>query len=93
MNPVWSPRGNEIAYHRYGNGDQPSIFITDSSGEHTRRLTDLENGHFHPLWSPCGTRVVFTVLQNGLRALYITDADDRRARRLLDVGPGHLQDS
>jgi TolB protein len=49
--PVWSPTGQEIAFTSDRSG-APQIYIMDSEGLNTRRLTTIGNWNDAPAWNP-----------------------------------------
>jgi Tol biopolymer transport system component len=60
MNPLWSPRGDLIAYVEFVKGSQSShIWVMDPAGGNRRMLTTEEATHTNPSWSPDGTRLVY----------------------------------
>ena len=63
--PNWSPDGRWIAFEsKRGSPDGRSyaIFIMDKDGKHLRRLTPYSWRANHPVWSPDGTKMVFSAV-------------------------------
>ncbi|HJZ78704.1 MAG TPA: protein kinase, partial [Pyrinomonadaceae bacterium] len=58
-NLAWSPDGERIVYHTFGNGDP--MFVADRSGTNARRIFgDRPGVHNHfPTWSPDGRWIYF----------------------------------
>ncbi|MGO9123770.1 MAG: protein kinase domain-containing protein [Terriglobales bacterium] len=59
VNLAWSPDGERIVYHTFGNGDP--MFVADRTGANARRiLGDRPGLHNHfPAWSPDGRWIYF----------------------------------
>jgi Tol biopolymer transport system component len=59
VNLAWSPDGERIVYHTFGNGDP--MFVADRNGANARRiLVDRPGVHNHfPTWSPDGRWIYF----------------------------------
>jgi TolB protein len=74
--PVWSPRGDAIAYVS-GDSGSDEIYVINPDGTNIRRLTN--NGwewDKHPSWSPDGSRIVFwSNRAGGRKQLWIMNAD------------------
>lgn len=77
--PAWSPKGDLIAYNR-GN----EIWVMDPRGGNRSSLTGWQTQPaFDPSWSPDGTKIVFSSIDDrGITNLHIMDADGRNWRRL-----------
>lgn len=80
--PAWSPDGTRIAFAsaREGSFD---IYVMNSDGTGTKRLTSLKENDQHPTWSPDGSRIAFTRFSD-VDHLYVMNADGTGARRLTD---------
>jgi serine/threonine protein kinase/Tol biopolymer transport system component len=59
VNVAWSPDGERIVYHTFGNGDP--MFVADRTGANARRIFGDQPGvHNHfPTWSPDGRWIYF----------------------------------
>jgi serine/threonine protein kinase/Tol biopolymer transport system component len=84
VNLAWSPDGERIVYHTFGNGDP--MFVADRTGANARRIFGDQPGiHNHfPIWSPDGRWIYFV---HGTPAtkemdLWRIDPDGRHAERL-----------
>jgi serine/threonine protein kinase/Tol biopolymer transport system component len=84
VNVAWSPDGERIVYHTFGNGDP--MFVADRTGANPRQIFGGQPGiHNHfPTWSPDGRWIYFV---HGAPAtkemdLWRIDPDGRHAERL-----------
>jgi Tol biopolymer transport system component len=70
--PVWSPRGDLIAFVRRFGGDNFEVFTIRPDGRDLRRLTDSRGNDAHPAWSPDGEKIMFSSTRMGFKdeALY-----------------------
>jgi Tol biopolymer transport system component len=60
MHPMWSPRGDLIAFVRFAPGSKSShIMVMDTSGREQRQLTSDDTLHANPSWSPDGSWLIF----------------------------------
>ncbi len=60
MNPLWSPRGDLIAYVEFMPGTESShIWVMDPGGGNRRMVTTDDAAHANPSWSPDGTWLVY----------------------------------
>ena len=60
MNPMWSPRGDLIAFVRFAPGSKSShLWVMDPTGGEQRQLTTDDTLHANPSWSPDGSWILF----------------------------------
>ncbi len=80
--PAWSPDGTKIAFAsaREGSFD---IYVMNSDGTGTKRLTSTKENDQHPTWSPDGNSIAFSRFSN-VDHLYVMNADGTGAHRLTD---------
>jgi TolB protein len=64
--PVWSPRGDLIAFIRKI-GDDFEIFTIRPDGKNLNQLTHTKGNDAHLAWSPDGERLVFTSSRMGFK--------------------------
>src|SRR5579862_4721845 len=69
--PVWSPRGDLIAFIRRVDGDF-EVFTIRPDGKDVRRLTNQKGNEAHLAWSPDGEKLLFSSTRMGFKdeALY-----------------------
>lgn len=77
MNPMWSPRGDLIAFVRFAPGAASSqVWVMDPAGGNQRQLSTDDALHANPSWSPDGSWLI-----------YRCDLDTPHLRRLnVDTG-------
>jgi TolB protein len=85
--PAWSPGGRQIAFMAQepgasGNDPDYNIFVMNSDGSHTRRLTTTPGEDGWPAWSPDGSRIVFSSTRDDC-----SNSDAPGCRTTGDVGP------
>jgi hypothetical protein len=83
--PVWSPRGDRIAFVSQEPGND-EVYLINPDGTGLQRLTvNSWEWDKHPSWSPDGSQIVFwSNRETGRRQLWIMNADGSGQRRLLD---------
>jgi TolB protein len=69
--PVWSPRGDLIAFVRQTGGNF-EVFTVRPDGSNVRQLTDVRGNEAHLAWSPDGEQILFCSTRMGFKdeALY-----------------------
>lgn len=73
--PVWSPRGDWIAFAKQEGGNPFNIYLVDPATGLERQLTVNAGRNETPAWSPDGRFLVFTSTRNGKAELFIMGAD------------------
>ena len=94
--PVWSPKGDSIAFIRK-TGDDFQIFTISPNGKNLTQLTKTRGIDAHLAWSPDGNRLAFTSSRMGFKdeALYtgapqpygeifVMDSDGNHIEQLTD---------
>ena len=64
--PVWSPRGDLIAFIRR-NGADFNVFTIHPDGTGVKQLTDMHGINAHLAWSPDGERLLFASSRMGFK--------------------------
>jgi TolB protein len=86
--PVWSPRGDYIAFTKQNEGRfHIGVMRTDGSEERLLTSSFLDEG---PTWSPNGRVIMFTretAGESGEAAIYSVDISGRNLRRVPTPGP------
>jgi len=60
MNPMWSPRGDLIAFVQFTPGSKSShLWVMDPTGKQQRQLTTDDVPHANPSWSPDGSWIIY----------------------------------
>jgi TolB protein len=93
ISPVWSPRGDELAYVSW-RGKQPGIYVMDSQGKLGNLPTIGGELSAAPDWSPDGRKLVYSSDIDGNTELYIIDRASGRNSRLtrspaIDTAPAY----
>lgn len=63
--PEWSPSSGELVHIRYVGVTFPEIFVMDSLGLNSERLTDNLVHDDSPVWSPSGLSIAYVVQTQG----------------------------
>ena len=83
--PVWSPRGNWIAYvcrtHK-----EYKLCVISPDGQKRMQLTTGPGVDDSPSWSPDGRHLVFSSTSDGKSQIYMIDADGKDIERLTFQG-------
>jgi dipeptidyl aminopeptidase/acylaminoacyl peptidase len=61
--PVWSPDGQELAFVSNRGDSGLQIFLIRSHGGEARQVTNMESGVYSAMWSPDGSKLLFTAKQ------------------------------
>lgn len=85
--PVWSPRGDKIAFE-YENDADRSIWVINADGSRARQLTTgFDRGFEYPAWSPGGRKIAFGQLRSGW--IYVMNADGSKPHRVARSRQSH----
>ncbi|HEY6308195.1 MAG TPA: DPP IV N-terminal domain-containing protein [Candidatus Angelobacter sp.] len=86
ISPAWSSDGSRVAFASSRGQGGTEIYLADSSGGGSRRLT---TGHINvsPVFNPkTNGQIAFVSGQSGLPQLYTMDADGSNVQRITDQG-------
>ena len=86
LSPAWSPSGRELAYSSSRTGD-PEIWIADSNGGNSRRITSFRGPDVSPTYNPkTGAQIAWISGRTGLPQLYLMESDGSGVQRMTDGG-------
>jgi TolB protein len=89
--PCWSPDGKKIVHIRYIGISSPEIFVMDTNGTNSIRLTFNNSDDRNPKYSPDGTKIAFLSQRRAgedLVHLWVMNADGSGLRQLTNEGVG-----
>ena len=85
VSPSVSPDGKLIAFVS-DRGGNPQVYIMDSNGYNTKRLTFEGSYNTSPSWSPAGDRLAFVGRHAGKNQVFTVNTDGSDLRRLTGEG-------
>ncbi len=86
LSPAWAPSGREFAYSSSRSGD-PEIWIADSNGGSSRRVTSFRGPDVSPTFNPkTGAQIAWISGRTGLPQVYIMESDGSGVQRMTDGG-------
>lgn len=90
--PIWSPKGDRIAYLSFGEGGSSQIFVANADGSNQKQMTTTTSprlwpgwppdGNEDPQWTPDGKKIVYVSWENEKPEIFIMNADGSRQTRL-----------
>ena len=91
--PIWSPKGDKIAYLAFGQDRSSQIFVANADGSGQKQLTSTvspewwdtgfpRDGNSNPKWTPDGKKIVYVSWENGKSEIFIMNADGSGQTRL-----------
>jgi TolB protein len=89
--PVWSPRGDAIAFEseRAGSqGTRSDVFVVKADGSGLTNLTASALSADTPSWSPDGARLAFAGRETDSANVYVVNVDGSGARPVTDYKNG-----
>ena len=90
VDPAISPDRTRIAFssNRAGGGDY-DLYLMDAAGGGIRRLTRDAGTDGSPVWTPDGSKLVFTSARSGVPQIYVMPADSGEAQPLTSSAGGN----
>jgi TolB protein len=85
MGPHFSPNMQKIVFLSY-RGDDPNVWILDMTTGEQKRLGKFDNMNFAPRFSPDGTKIAFSLVdERGASNLHEYDVNAKKMRRLTNT--------
>lgn len=81
--PSLSPNGKQVAFTLFSAGQSAAIWVRDLARRTTTRFTFHPAEEFYPVWSPDGTRIVFSSNRGGTVHLFEKSASGAGQEDLL----------
>ena len=93
--PIWSPKGDNIAYLSFGEDRSNQIFVANADGSGQKQLTSTispqiwpgwpPDGNASPKWTPDGKKIVYVSHENGKPEIFIMNVDGSNKTRLSEA--------
>src|SRR5689334_10601509 len=84
--PLWSPRGDLIAFRKSQNGQSDDLWVMRPDGSGQRLLTGDGGTKASVSWSPDGSRLLYTRQESSGNRIYTVGLDGAPPRALSPVG-------
>ena len=82
--PSWAPDGRRIAFVSNRDKGYDHIYVMDSDGRHSTRLTKV-GANRSPAWSPDGKKIVYVRSKGGYQ-IWVMDADGGNKTQITHAG-------
>ena len=93
--PIWSPKGDKIAYLSFGKDRSSQISVANADGSGQKQLTSTvspewwdigfpRDGNNDPQWTPDGKKIVYVSCENGKPEIFVMNADGSGQKRLTE---------
>jgi TolB protein len=80
--PVWSPKGDVIAFVGRSENNALDIFTIGADGQNLRRLTDSDGSYEDPAWSPNGHYLMYVGQRGDTWLRYLMRRDGQGKQEL-----------
>ncbi|HJU57675.1 MAG TPA: hypothetical protein VJ774_02945 [Actinomycetota bacterium] len=92
--PVWSPRGERIAFEGSLDSSSTAIYVVSDDGSRSHQVSSQNGGSdFSPSWSPDGSRIAFAAFRREDWGIWTVGADGQDEQMVLGgVGAGYVDD-
>lgn len=87
MEPAFAPDGNSVAFHAFAGG-RADIYVLDLASGGLRNVTDDDAYDADPVFTPDGSRLVYSSQTQENSKLFEVSLADPKQRRQLTFGPG-----
>ena len=78
----FSPDGSKMVFSSNMSG-RHHIFISDSDGSNTKRISREAGSYFNPVWSPLGDMIAFEKIENDQAYIGVMEIDGSNERMLI----------
>lgn len=83
--PVWSPRGDKVAFSMMSISGKYDIYTIDPSGRNITQLTSFTGNNENPSWSPDGRFILFVSDRNGKNEIFVMAYDGTAQKKMFDT--------
>jgi eukaryotic-like serine/threonine-protein kinase len=87
-NVALAPNGKSVAFDKDAVNQNADVWIYDLQGKNSKRMTFDPAIDAMPVWSPDGTRVVFSSSRKQTFDLYLKNTDGAQEERAIEATPG-----
>jgi serine/threonine-protein kinase len=84
---VWSPDGQQIAFHTFDAQNWYTLYLMNADGSHQRSISGADLKCSYPSWAPNGHELVFSgVAATGMPQIYAMNLDGSNRHQLTTMG-------